>query len=91
MSCVFAPDGEWLNEVLICYATPPNRCSGSERYKDRVRFTDTSTLEIKDVQPDDSGIFKCETVFTPSIILLSGIIIVGRLYFVYFFNLINFT
>ena len=80
VDCVLAPGGQWLNEVQICYATPPNSCSNPhERYKNRVRYTDKSTLEIKDVRPDESGIYKCETGLTSSSVLLSGIIVMGRL------------
>ena len=82
VKCVLAPGGSWSNQVQICFGTPPNSCRNpTERYKNRVRFTDTSTLEIKDVRPDEDGIYKCETVFTPSIILISGVIVVGRFNF----------
>ena len=82
VNCVFAPGGEWSNEVQLCDWTSPNRCNENtqnSRYKNRVGFTDTTTLEIKDVRPDDSGIYKCETVFIPSVVLISGIIVFGRL------------
>ena len=88
--CELAPGGQWSNEVQICFATPPKSCSNPpERYKNRVRFTDTSTLEIKDVRRDESGIYQCKTGFTQSRILISGIIVVGRLLLLIFKSILN--
>ena len=48
VKCVLAPGGQWSNEVTICFTTTQNSCDNpAERYKDRVRFSDTTTLEIK--------------------------------------------
>ena len=83
--CVLAPDGSWgREEVVICSAKPPENCKNpSPRYKHRARFVDTSTLEIQDVRPDESGIYKCETKPpTTSKVLISGVIIVGKLSFI---------
>ena len=83
VKCVLAPDGSWgKEEVVICSAKPPENCKNpTQRYKDRARFVDTSTLEIQDVRPDENGIYKCTTRLPESSILISGVIIVGRLSF----------
>ena len=86
VSCVFAPDGQWGDkEVPLCSTTPPESCdkyNPSDRYKKRTRFKDNTTLEIQDVRPDESGIYKCETRLIPSSrpILISGIIVVGMFF-----------
>ena len=83
MKCVLAPGGNWLKEVRICSVQPPNKCDDIPgKYKDRARFTNSTTLQIEDIRPDESGIYKCRTVYEQSKLLISGIIIVGRLYFV---------
>ena len=85
VKCVLAPDGSWgREEVVICSAKPPENCTNpSLRYKHRARFVDTSTLEIQDVRPDESGIYKCETrTSTASKIIIYGVIIVGKLSFI---------
>ena len=85
VKCVLAPDGSWgKEEVVICSAKPPEYCKNQpNRYKDRARFVDTATLEIQDVRPDESGIYKCETKApTTSKVLISGVIIVGKLSFI---------
>ena len=85
VKCVLAPGGNWLKEVQICSVRPPNKCSNkSEKYKDRARFTNSTTLQIEAVRSDESGIYKCETMFKISKLLISGVIIVGRLYFIIF-------
>ena len=79
VKCVLAVDGLWGEEDKICYAQPPNNCRNPhDRYRDRVRFTDRSELQIQDVRPDESGIYMCKTEFTNAAKLISGIIIVGK-------------
>ena len=83
VKCVLAPGGQWEEEIQICFVQPPNNCnSKTGKYKDRTRFTSLTTLQIEAIRPDESGIYKCETMFKPSKLLISGVIIVGRLYFV---------
>ena len=85
MKCVLAPNGSWGGEeVVICSAKPPENCKNpSPTYKHRARFVDTSTLEIQDVRPNESGIYKCEPKPpAASKVLISGVIIVGKLSFI---------
>ena len=86
INCVLAPGGKWKEEVKICFTKPPNSCNKNTqnpRYMNRVTFKDTATLEIKDVRPDESGIYKCERKPQTEIkILISGVIIVGRLFLI---------
>ena len=83
MKCVLAPGGKWKSdEVPICIGKPANSWKILNKgYEMRVTFTNTTTLQIKNVHPGENGIYKCETFRTPSVIFISGIIIVGRLSF----------
>ena len=87
INCVLAPGGKWKEEVKICFTKPPNSCNKNTqnpRYMNRVTFKDTATLEIKDVRPNESGIYRCETKPPKprKRILISGVIIVGRLFLI---------
>ena len=80
VKCVLAPGGSWVHEINMCTAEPQKNCTENIQnaiYKDRVTFIDTNKLQIKDVRINESGIYKCETVFEHSIVLISGIFIVG--------------
>ena len=77
--CVFAPGGEWSKVVQICSKTPPICGSNSDRYRNRTRFRNTTTLEIQDVRPYESGIYRCKTGLRPSSVLISGVIVVGKI------------
>ena len=83
VKCVLAPGGKWKSdEVPICIGKPANSWKILNKgYEMRVTFTNTTTLQIKNVRPGENGIYKCETFRTPSVIFISGIIIVGRLSF----------
>ena len=85
VKCVLAPGGKWKSdEVPICIGKPANSWKILNKgYEMRVTFTNTTTLQIKNVRPGENGIYKCETFRTPSVIFISGIIIVGRLSFLW--------
>ena len=87
--CVLAPGGEWSKVVQICSKTPPICGSKSDRYRNRARFRNTTTLEIQDVRPDESGIYRCKTGLIRSSVLISGIIVVGKFSFINLLMCIN--
>ena len=80
--CRLAFDGSWSNPdpVVICTGTnQPGECSTHHiSYQNRARFTDANTLQILQVQHDESGIYTCREPLEQKELLISGVIIVGQ-------------
>ena len=78
--CDLSLDETWeqRNIIDICNAVPPDICDVQTQFHGRARYINETTLQIKGVLRNESGIYRCR--IGPSShppVIISGVIIVG--------------
>ena len=78
--CDLSLDETWeqRNIIPICYTVPPDICDVYGQFQGRARYINETTLQIKRVLRNESGIYRCR--IGPSShqpVIISGVIIVG--------------